>query len=191
MSPTIPDEASLVQRMRERDPQALEELSRIMSGYILNICRGILKNFSDADDVHVFVLREVWKNIENFDSQKGTLAAWVITISHSRAKDHVRKIQTYGRAVIRVEEDMKNKGSEELHHFRAVSASDRVNALRTHLEKTRMPVEQKECIELILQGMSQREIARYTGYALGSVKTRIDLAVKKLRRSVIEEEALL
>jgi len=60
------------------------------------------------------------------------------------------------------------------------SASERAAMLREALAA--LPEAQREAVQLAFyQGLSQRQIAAKTGVPLGTIKTRLELAIRKLR----------
>ncbi len=66
--------------------------------------------------------------------------------------------------------------------------------MREHLNRVlaTLPTAQREVIELAFyKGMSQREIAAQTGIPLGTIKTRIELAMKKITEALRGFEDLL
>jgi RNA polymerase sigma-70 factor (ECF subfamily) len=86
----------------------------------------------------------------------------------------------YRRATDRFEAEQKANYAYEprAHHFEPAN-SDLADLLRGVIDN--LPVPQQEVINLtFFEGLSQREIAARRSIALGTVKTRLQLAQKKL-----------
>src|SRR3982074_3253319 len=108
-----------------------------------------------------------------------------IPTARGRAIDRVRRRDSYRRAKQRFEDEIKPQaqtirsngtGSE-------VSQSDLRRFLGRQMET--LPKVQREAVELaFFSGMSQREIAATTNTPLGTVKTRLQLGLRKLTQSV-------
>jgi len=85
------EEDRLVARLRDRDPGALHELydrfGRTTFGFLLKT----LRDRGAAEDVQQQVFLEVWRRSDSFDSERGRLLTWVMTIARSRAIDHMRR----------------------------------------------------------------------------------------------------
>jgi len=73
----------------------------------------------------------------------------------------------------------RNHGIED-----EANASDRAEIFRRLLAT--LPVAQREALHLAFYcGLSQREIAAKTGIPLGTIKTRLELAVRKMRAAIM------
>ncbi|MGH2551709.1 MAG: RNA polymerase sigma factor, partial [Thermomicrobiales bacterium] len=126
------------------------------------------------------VLLQVWERIESFDPKKGKFLSWISTVARRRAIDRIRQTCAYHRATDRFE--------AESQHLMATSwdiPEDTASAVDVRelidRELGLLPVLQREAVSMaFLQGRSQREIAAFTHTPLGTVKTRIELGMKKL-----------
>ena len=112
--------------------------------------------------------------------------SWLCTLARRRAIDRLRQHAADRRATDRYEVSCKHfeKGFDESHSVeREAFRDDLRSLLRHHLET--LPVSQQEVIRLaFFQEKSQREISALTNIPLGTVKTRIELGIKKLSHSL-------
>jgi len=108
----------------------------------------------------------------------------MITLTRRRAIDRLRREQAYFRVEERFQKETEQQ-PEAWTHTRVeedIEASD----MRRILEKilNTLPAAQKAAVELAFyKGMSQREIATYTKIPLGTIKTRLELGVRKSPRA--------
>jgi RNA polymerase sigma-70 factor (ECF subfamily) len=179
------DDAALVARMRAGDERALGELYDRWEDAVRVCALSIVDEAAEAEDVVEDVFWQAWRQSGRFDAERGSVSAWLLTIARSRALDRART-RRRSRETSGLEE-LEVSGVEA-----SVAQSDPlVDAERG--ERSRMvrralhdlPAEQRESLELAyFEGLSQTEIAARTGNPLGTVKTRMRLAMQKLRESL-------
>ncbi len=146
---------------------------------------AILRTVHDdaaAEDVLQDCLLDLWRNSRHYCAGKGTPLAWMCTLCRRRAIDHLRRSMSYHRAVDRMGESLKDAVAIS-YHGNDTEDTDMSRVLTQHL--TLLPAPQAEALRLaFLQGMSQREVAAATQTPLGTVKTRIELGLRKLRQAL-------
>jgi RNA polymerase sigma-70 factor (ECF subfamily) len=102
------------------------------------------------------------------------VTTWLLTIARSRAIDRLRARAVRERTTQSVEAPPPRPSPVE-------DLEQRMARERIQLALAELPAEQREALELAyFEGLSQREIAARTGDPLGTVKTRVRLAVMKL-----------
>ena len=182
---TVPGDEELMERILARKSAALSQLYARYRPLIGKIVMEILPNESDAEEALQDVFMEIWNRAANFDARKGKALGWIICMARRRAIDHYRKIRRRADASekLRLEND---EGQGALGASFLGSASDagpHATDLKQFLARIigSLPAEQGRVIELsYFKEMSQREIASRTGIPLGTIKTRLDLALRKL-----------
>ena len=186
-----PDDALLLQRMAEGDEQALGTFYDRWQPLVHGVVLRILRQRDDVEDVVEEAFWQAWRQAGRYETGRGSVQTWLLTIARSRALDRVR-------AVTRLREDpIVGENGELVVHL----AADGDPAMNTEAAERRsiviaaladLPVEQREALELgYFGGLSQTEIAERTGQPLGTIKTRMRLAMQKLksRLQVLREEA--
>lgn len=184
-TPEIGDE-ELMQAIINRDQDGLDRLYARYRPLISKIVTEILPNEADAQEALQDVFMEIWTRAANFDPKKGKPLGWIICMARRRAIDHYRKIRRRAEASEKI-----RLGVEEtpgLVANRAVATASRddhadISDLRRFLMGIigSLPAEQGSVIQMsYFKEMSQREIASRTGIPLGTIKTRLDLALRKL-----------
>jgi len=175
----------LMERIQQRDEAALEALMKRYQAMLRSVVGRMISNDQDVSDVVEEVFLGVWNQAEHFDTAKGKAIGWIITMARRRAIDRVSRCQAYDRAEMRFRVSTETGVS----HF----AGDNVEQEAENADMASMfqqllaalPEAQATVVRMAFyRGLSQREIARETGIPLGTIKTRLELGVKKLRTAV-------
>lgn len=164
------------------DESALALVLRRHGGLIRAIAQRVLNSDGESDDIVNDVLLEVWQQAHRFQEAKGSALAWVSTLARRRAIDRLRRKQAYLRARARYETEAGVSADVLTPKSADGNAieGDRAAALQQLLST--LPPPQQQALELAFyQGLSQRQIAALTGIPLGTIKTRLELALKKIR----------
>jgi RNA polymerase sigma-70 factor (ECF subfamily) len=174
------DEALMAEIQNEKK-EALEEIYRRHHQTVRSVIARVLHNDQSIEDLLQEVFMEVWRMAKRYSSEKGKALGWIITLSRRRAIDRLRREQAYGR----VEERFKEETQQQPEAWTQIDGSASVEAADLQRLVARilaeLPDAQRCVVELsFFKGMSQREIAAQTDVPLGTVKTRLDLAMRKI-----------
>jgi RNA polymerase sigma-70 factor (ECF subfamily) len=176
------DEA-LADALQAHDESAMVELCERYRNALIAVIMKVTHNPVDSEDIFQEVLIQVWNRIGAYDATKGKLSSWLITLARRRAIDRIRQTCAYRRATDRFE-------AESLHGMSRSATSGVYEVciadFRTVIDSVLglLPFHQREAVSMsFLDGRSQREIAALTRTPLGTVKTRIELGMKKLVQS--------
>jgi len=180
-TPALSDEY-LMARIKARNEGALAELYRRHVPMLRSVIARVINNENDIDDLVQEIFVELWNRADYYSEEKGKALGWIVTLSRRRAIDRLRKKQAYHRA----EERLQREPVSWVH----TSAHDDVgtNELTAIFKRlfAQLPDAQREALFLAYySGMSQREIAAKTGIPLGTIKTRLELALRKVRAAVV------
>lgn len=180
--PAEETDEQLMQRIQQGEDDALESLHKRHSGLFRSVICRLISNDHDIDELVQECLFEVWKNASNFQSEKGSALGWIVTLVRRRAIDRIRRKASYASA----QERFRAEVTEELHLGvdEEVAQSDRAEVVSRLIAK--LPLAQQEVVQLAyFKGMTQRQIAAHTQVPLGTIKTRLELALRKLRSTVL------
>jgi RNA polymerase sigma-70 factor (ECF subfamily) len=184
-APGEPADAELVEQASQGKAGALRQLYRRFSSTAYALAVRISRSPADADEILVDSFHQVWKQADHYDPSRGTVAGWILNIVRSRALDRMRRrLRT-----VRLKERMSEPGALPLPRppdpeDEAVRSQQRD---RLHDAMETLPEDQRRVIDLsYFQGLSQSEIAERLGQPLGTIKTRMRLAMTKLRRTLAE-----
>jgi RNA polymerase sigma-70 factor (ECF subfamily) len=175
---------TLMQEITQRRQQALKELYSRYARSLRALIGSVVHEESEADDVLQESFLQIWREAHHYSPKAGKPLGWVITIARRRAIDRVRRRDSYRRAKQRFEDEIKPQ-TQTVRNGTAseVSRSDLRRFLGRQMEA--LPAVQREAVELAyFSGLSQREIAAMTNTPLGTVKTRLQLGLRKLTQCV-------
>ena len=187
MDAPIPQSSStvapdLVARVAGGDQAAFEQLYEQSSPLLCTLVSRIVGNEGEAADLLQEIYLEVWRKASNYDHARGTPMAWLVTLARSRAIDRVRALGSRGKGVTASLDDTpasdliaSNADAME------ISAASERQALVWAALKT-LPLVQRQAIALAYyEGLTHVEISGRLNVPLGTIKTRIRLAMEKLR----------
>jgi RNA polymerase sigma-70 factor (ECF subfamily) len=168
--------------MADGDESALAELYDRWSHRVHTIAFWILKDADDAEDVVEETFWQVWRTAGEFDRRRSSAPTWIVMIARSRALDRLRarrrRVEHTAQAVASTLLEDVNGHSEASTHQPEVEETHR----RLGGALAALPEEQRQVLELaFFQGLTHGEIAAETATPLGTIKTRIRLAMQKLR----------
>ncbi len=179
--------------LRSRDDQWIALIKRIVAGeqaalatFYDSTCRlsyglilRIVGDPATAEEVTFDVYTQVWRRADSYSADRGAPLAWLLTIARTRALDRLRagwQEQQRRQPLEIVNEVATNLKSPE----QMTELAERQRLVRAALES--LSAEQREAVELAYySGLSHSEIALKLGQPLGTIKTRIRLAMIKLR----------
>ena len=175
------ESSSLLPAVAHGDMAAFEQLYDRHSSTLYALLLRILCNADAVQETFV----KAWTNAKMFDSLRGSDVAWLISIARSRGIDRLRSRKIRG--------DREDEASRELSGSfgfidKRTGADDAIqseerNAVRAALAE--LPEAQRVALALAyFEGLSQSEIAERLGEPLGTIKTRMQLGMKKLRESL-------
>lgn len=182
MPPNPPkDETSLIKKIAQQDREALSQLYDRYARVMYSLAFKILNSVEEAEEVVVDVFSQVWRTAQNYDSQRGRVDNWLFLMTRSRSLDRLRKGLRQSKII-----DASTKIVQEK-SFVDTNIPEEKLLIRERREQVfaalaQLPEPQRQVIELAYyQGLTQSEIAKQMQISLGTVKTRVRLALKKLR----------
>lgn len=182
---TILSDCRLMRAIARRNPEALAALYDRYGGILKALIIRVVHDEAEAEDLLQEIFLQIWRQAKNYSPEKGQALGWIVTLTRRRAIDRLRKRQAYHRATERLEMQTDQQPEAWLHSRieNDIDRDDLHNFLRARIDD--LPPFQKQAIELaFFKGMSQREIAMATRTPLGTIKTRLELGLRKLYDSV-------
>ena len=171
--------------MADGDESALAALYDGWAERVHTLAFWILNDPDEAEDVVEETFWQAWRTAGRYDNKRGASSTWLIMIARSRALDRLRSRRrwadlstTPGNAgMMRETTSALSTKTPDVHS----ESVEREAALALALEG--LPPDQRRMIDLaFFGGLSHSEIAEQTSEPLGTVKTRIRLAMQKLRQ---------
>jgi RNA polymerase sigma-70 factor (ECF subfamily) len=171
----------LMRGLQAEDPEALSQLYDRYNGILKALILRVIHNEAEAEDLLQEVFMEIWNQAKNFSSKKGKPLGWMVTLARRRAIDGLRKKKAYVRAGERLQAETEQQPGAWVQNVTedAIHSGDARLLMGQVINS--LPEAQRTTVELaFFYGMSQREIAANTNTPLGTVKTRLELGLKKI-----------
>ena len=180
-APEGPTDEVLMARIKERDEEALTMLYYRHGKLLKSVMSRCVYDDQHCEDLLQEVFVEIWNRAEHYSEDKGRALGWLIRLARRRALDRVRRFQAYFRAEQRLRDrEEVESGEQMLDGDAEIEQRDLGSRLEDALSQ--LPPAQAEAVRLAyLEGLSQRDIVARTGIPLGTIKTRIELGLRKLR----------
>jgi RNA polymerase sigma-70 factor (ECF subfamily) len=184
-SAAVSDE-DLLCALQQRDVRGLEVLYDRHCRLAYGLAYRLVGDSATAEDIVQEAFLSVWRQAATFDSSRGSVRTWLLSIVHHRAVDWLRS-QANQRPHLQL---------DVVDHVLSTPDIWQDVALRADREAVRralaaLPVEQQRTVVLAyFAGYSQPEIAAAMGVPLSTVKGRMRLALHRLRLLLIGADAL-
>ncbi len=170
-------DAELVARLAHREQPALVELYRRHGRRVYPLIRRIVTVESLADEILQDVFIRLWNRPDQYRPEGGQLIAWLMTVARNLSLDALRREKRW-----RSHADL----DDHVHHLVETSSpvdTDVASLVREAVES--LPADQRRTVELAyFEGLTHAELAERLAEPLGTVKSRLRLAVAKLRKSI-------
>lgn len=165
---------------RIRDAQDREAFAELFHHFAPRVKAFLMRSGADvtmAEECAQEVLATVWQKAHLYDPSRASAATWIFTIARNRKIDAIRKMR-------RPEpEDLPWGPEQEPDQADTLALQQETRALEEAMAS--LPDKQRELIEKAYFGdLSHSEIAAETGLPLGTIKSRIRLALDRLRHKL-------
>jgi RNA polymerase sigma factor (sigma-70 family) len=171
-------EEELVHALRHREKMAAEALYDMYSASLYGVIVRIVIDTAVAEDVLQESFVKIWQSFSSYSAEKGRLFTWMVNIARNLSIDKIRskdfknqtKNQELENNVTFIDEQNNTVYKPEL-----LGIKDLVQKLKP---------EQKSILDLVyFKGYTHVEAADELGVPLGTIKTRLRMAIQQLRKS--------
>jgi RNA polymerase sigma-70 factor (ECF subfamily) len=145
---------------------------------VFSVALRVVQDHGTAEEVTQDAFVRCWRMIESYHPEQSSLVTWLMTIARNRAVDELRS---------RRGKNARREVSDELISTFLIDAGYDEALLRNEVRQAMalLPPAQREVIELAFWGgLTRREIAEQLQAPLGTIHTRLRLALDKLRESL-------
>jgi RNA polymerase sigma-70 factor (ECF subfamily) len=170
-----------------RDQKAFTELFKFFAPKIKRFGMNKLNNEASANELIQETMTSVWRKAHLFDSNKGAATTWVYTVMRNACFDMLRKIKA--KPEQNLSDDLWPLDSAVEEH------SGEEDNFKDHLLSKQMikyvdslPAAQQTVVKgVYYQELSQDQLAKQLGIPLGTVKSRLRLALARLKQQMGEQ----
>lgn len=171
----------LIAVANNRDKRAFAQLFSWFAPKILRYGVSHLNSSANAQELLQDTMTNVWKKAHYFNADKGAVTTWVYTIMRNASFDMLRKMQTQREEMLSddiwplVEAQTAQEGEYSDHLMQ--------KEMKRYLSL--LPDAQQQVIKgVYFQHLSQEELATQLGIPIGTVKSRLRLALSKLKQKM-------
>ncbi len=170
------DQDQLVAQIKSRKTEAMGYLFDHYSGAINGVISRIIENESVAEEVLQDAFLKFWDRIDHYDPSKGRFFTWMVNISRNLAIDKLRskEIKKASKTEDLADYVSDSRAGQQMQYTDAIGIKDVLGKLRE---------EERFIVEMIyFKGYTQSELAEEHNIPLGTVKTRLRMGLKNLRK---------
>jgi RNA polymerase sigma factor (sigma-70 family) len=170
-------EQELVTLLKQRQQVAFSYLYDNYSSALHTVVLNVIHNETLAADVLQEVFIKIFRQIDSYDETKGRLFTWMLNIARNASIDTIRSKAFQNSA--------KNNELTETHFDAAGSTQMNIDKIGLKKIVHTLKDEYKSLIELAyFQGYTQDEISKIVNIPLGTVKTRLRMALIQLKQQI-------
>jgi RNA polymerase sigma-70 factor, ECF subfamily len=173
------DEDQLVASLKAKERLAFDYLYDHYSNALYGVIDRIVQSEEIANDVLQESFVKIWKNIDHYSKEKGSIFTWMLNVCRNMAIDTIRSKQ--------YKNETQNQNIED--YVITIDNKENIQAKVDHIglkeviEKLRP--EHKILIDKVyFEGYTQEEISKELNIPLGTVKTRLRSAIMQLREVI-------
>jgi RNA polymerase sigma-70 factor (ECF subfamily) len=174
---------ALVAGLAIEDGDAATAFVRRFQAKVFGMALSVTHDPSLADDVAQEAFLRAWRSAATYDGLRGSVSAWLLTITRNAAIDAVR-----ARRSVPADDESLDRllqatlGATESRDATGDSATTTVEAGRALARLRGLPPDQARAVVLaVFGGCTAEEISRRDGIPLGTAKTRIRAGLRRLR----------
>ena len=162
------------------DPAASAAFVRRFQSRVYGLALTIVRDRPLADEVAQEAFVRAWRYAASYDARRGPVATWLLTIARNRALEALRGRGSARRAEEALTAEMEVTAEPDWEAEESLAAVGERERVRQALRE--LPPEQRRPVVLALfLGLTAREISGMDEIPLGTVKTRIRSALRRLR----------
>jgi RNA polymerase sigma-70 factor (ECF subfamily) len=175
------DDHQLLARVSAQEPNALDALYSRYGSAVYSLAMFMLKDTGLAEEATQDIFLNIWLKSGSFKPDRGQPKTWIMSVAHHRVIDLIRsRRRTTAITVATNSEDLERIPAANLPIDEQVER--KLERERIQKSLATLPEAQREVIRMAyFDGYSQSEIAALLNQPLGTVKTRVRLAMQKLR----------
>lgn len=182
-------DVALIYMIADSREEALSELYDRYNRLVYSLAIYILGDPQTAEEVTQDVFVRIWENASSYRMERAQVSTWLTSIARHRAIDVLRRqgVRPEGHSV--TWDDLNPAEMPKLDGRNPEDSADQ-SLLRERVQQAIriLPEEQQAALKLaFFYGYSHSQIAEHLGEPLGTIKTRIRMAMQKLRGILVAD----
>lgn len=174
----------LIERIKAHDQVAMSYLYDSYAKLVYVLAYRITRQAQEAEDIVIESFWQVWQQANQYNAERGQVRHWILTIARSRALDRIRALRRAPVMETELDHNLVYELQANDNPEHETWQTEQSAQVRTALEA--LPQKQREVLEMAYYfGLTQTEIADYLDEPLGTIKTRIRLAMQKMREELL------
>lgn len=175
----------IVQLLKQKDKKAISIIYDRYGPALYGIAAKIVESEVLAQDVLQDAFVKIWKNAASFDEKRGTLFTWLLNITRNTALD-TRKSAAFKRAQKIQEVDFSVYDHEDW------KVEQKPEHIGLHAAVEGLDEKYRRIIDLVyFKGYTQQEVVKHLDIPLGTVKSRVKIGLRELRKLFIESKVMI
>jgi RNA polymerase sigma-70 factor (ECF subfamily) len=167
-------EKDIIRLLKEGDKKALTLLYDNYSNSLYGVAFKITNDEALAKDALQESFVKIWKNSHKYDPEKAKLFTWLYRITRNTAIDKLRSFNNRNSREIQID-------SSNVYTLQTNSLNQDVIDLKQHVDK--LEGKYKTVLNaLFFEGMTQQEASDELNIPLGTIKSRLKIALRELRK---------
>lgn len=167
-------EKDIIQLLKKGDKKALSLLYDNYSNSLYGVAFKITKDEALAKDALQESFVKIWKNSHKYDPEKAKLFTWLYRITRNTAIDKLRSFNNRNSREVQID-------NSNVYTLQTNSLNQDVIDLKQHVDK--LEGKYKTVLNaLFFEGMTQQEASDELNIPLGTIKSRLKIALRELRK---------
>ena len=178
----------LIRLIAQSQQQALAQLYDRYNRLIFSLALAIVNDRGTAEEITLDVFMRVWQKAGTYRAEQAKVSTWLTHIARHHAIDVLRRRSArLDHSALHWEDASSHVQSSQPDPQESAELS--LRRQRIHAALARLPAEQKQALILAyFGGYTHSQIAELLAQPLGTIKTRLRLAIQKLRELLREEQ---
>ena len=172
---TMQNDIDVIVRVRAGDTEAFRSIVERYERPLLSVVQHLARNAADAEDVAQEVFLTAFEKLDSFDPARSHFSTWLFTIARNKTINANKKKRAQPLSAL-----------PERHSRENCTDRAEYEELFDHLDAglNALPAKQRRAFVLAqMEELPYEEIARIEGTRVGTIKSRVNRARKKLQAS--------
>ena len=175
-------EKNIIQGLKQQNKESIAQLYDQYGATLYGIILKIVQHEEIAKDVLQEVFVKIWKNGARYDTKKGSIFTWMLNIARNTAIDKTRSVSFRQKGKI---QDL----DQTVYNNTSLTTEQNTDVIGLKSFVNGLDEKYREIIDLVyFRGYTQKEVEKHLNIPLGTVKSRVRIALRELKRIFDEQK---